>query len=270
MKGRKGFTLIELLVVIAIIALLMSIMMPTLSQVKKLAKDTLCMARLRHWGVIFHIYLEDNNDRFPKTVHFTENEALMKLAKYEKRHKTAQTQGKEYYGDEYTYSEMAYCPAATKTIEEGGRPPFATWQYVNSSYGLNLWLGCWGGSTRSGRPDCWWLPSRVKHPHDIPVFMDCFYEPPPDHCDPTVFFTDPPPEYGQFYSYGGNDMWRVCIDRHSGGINCLFRDFGARKVGLKELWEIKWNANWFSDSSGNPYHARPVWPDWMKKYRDYN
>ncbi len=269
MKRQKGFTLIELLVVIAIIALLMSIMMPALAQVKKLAKNTVCMARLRQWGVIFHIYLEDNKGKLPDGVHFTDNQALMKLAEYKKRHKRAPDPGGSGYDDDYTYSVMAYCPAATKTIEEGGRPPFATWRYANSSYGLNLWVAHWGGGGRSNMPKHWWTPSRIRHPEEIPMFMDCFYEEPPDDCDPTVYHWNEPPKYGEYYAFGGNDMWRVCIDRHSGGINCLFRDFAARKVGLKELWEIKWSADWFTDPSGNPDYDPPDWPEWMRKFKDY-
>ncbi len=52
-KNNSGFTLIELLVVISIIALLLSILMPSLSKVKTLGRETIDKANLRQWGIIF-------------------------------------------------------------------------------------------------------------------------------------------------------------------------------------------------------------------------
>jgi len=63
---RKGFTLIELLVVIAIIALLMSILMPALAQVRELAQRVVCGSNLKGIGTAMVVYAnEDETGRFP-------------------------------------------------------------------------------------------------------------------------------------------------------------------------------------------------------------
>ncbi len=51
-----GFTLIELLVVIAIIALLVTILMPTLEQARELARRAICATNLRHMLIAHHTY----------------------------------------------------------------------------------------------------------------------------------------------------------------------------------------------------------------------
>ena len=53
MLGKRGFTLIELLVVIAIIAMLLSILTPSLNKVKKIARSVICRSNLRQWGTAF-------------------------------------------------------------------------------------------------------------------------------------------------------------------------------------------------------------------------
>ncbi|QOJ14477.1 MAG: prepilin-type N-terminal cleavage/methylation domain-containing protein [Planctomycetia bacterium] len=65
MKRRSGFTLIELLVVVAIIALLISILLPSLSRARELAKRAVCSANLRGIGQSSHIYANDNFEKFP-------------------------------------------------------------------------------------------------------------------------------------------------------------------------------------------------------------
>jgi prepilin-type N-terminal cleavage/methylation domain-containing protein/prepilin-type processing-associated H-X9-DG protein len=60
----SGFTLIEVLVVVAIIALLISILLPSLSLAREQAKVAKCLANLNQLGKATTSYLFDNKDRF--------------------------------------------------------------------------------------------------------------------------------------------------------------------------------------------------------------
>ncbi len=63
MRSKNGFTLIELLVVIAIIALLLAILIPSLSAVKKMAAGSVCLYNLRGLSMSYYIYSQDNDDK---------------------------------------------------------------------------------------------------------------------------------------------------------------------------------------------------------------
>ena len=62
---RSAFTLIELLVVVAIIALLISILLPSLSQSRERAKAIVCASNLQHIGLAMRIYLDENEGYYP-------------------------------------------------------------------------------------------------------------------------------------------------------------------------------------------------------------
>ncbi|GMV97431.1 MAG: hypothetical protein AMXMBFR83_17890 [Phycisphaerae bacterium] len=68
-KGRSGFTLIELLVVVAIIALLISILLPSLARARELAKRTACAANMSGIGKGLHTYASEGNQGMPISMH---------------------------------------------------------------------------------------------------------------------------------------------------------------------------------------------------------
>lgn len=67
-RPKKAFTLIELLVVIAIIALLVSILMPSLSKAKKLAQATKCKMNMGAFGRVFQLFAAEMKERLPAVV----------------------------------------------------------------------------------------------------------------------------------------------------------------------------------------------------------
>ena len=64
---RKGFTLIELLVVISIIALLLSILTPSLGLAKEKARRVICQTNLKQISLVTMMYANDNRSKLPVT-----------------------------------------------------------------------------------------------------------------------------------------------------------------------------------------------------------
>lgn len=255
MRNRQGFTLIELLVVAAIIAVLMAILMPTLQRVKKQAKIVACQSNLRQWALIWSMYTQDNNGYFPDKVLTWRDVA-------EKHHKEP---------------KITLCPTATRLYSEGGQIPFGAWGSRDStgkanasSYGINQWV--LNAQSVAGRRtlEYLWRTPNVKGTHEVPLFGDCAIT------GATPWEVDNPPEYdghAAMWGSGGNvnEMRRFCMNRHSGHLNALFLDWSVRKVGLKELWTLKWHRQY--NTAGPWTKAGGVmpsdWPKWMRRFRDY-
>src|SRR5512137_3187006 len=62
---RTAFTLIELLVVIAIIALLLSILVPSLQQAREMARFAKCKTNMKSQGLAMSMYVIENQDWIP-------------------------------------------------------------------------------------------------------------------------------------------------------------------------------------------------------------
>ncbi len=288
MRKNKGFTLIELLVVIAIIALLMSILMPALNRVRKQARTTVCLANLKQWGLMFAMYCQDNDGYFfsgeiqggrPTTVTAT-------IFGVTREYQVGSGGFWRIVMAPYSKdASMWLCPQAVKPLPNGGIPQ-GTWAYTAwqtdgnvGSYGLNGWIlnikaakvyrnDGWNRADKDslGRSRHWGAPS-TQYGNECPVFTGSWW------VDSWPLDTDQPPavENGPADQPGTNEMNRVCVDRHGGFVNSLFADWTARKVGLKELWTLKWHKTY--NTSGNWTKAGNVdpsaWPQWMRVYKDY-
>ena len=154
-----------------------------------------------------------------------------------------------------------------------------------SSYGLNGYvytLSLVPIRNWSKLPD--WETCLVKGAGNAPVLLDCrsdFIWPkdnddPPERDapnGPTLAGSWPvcPIDLPGFDEKWSSGMWRSCFNRHDTGINILFMDWSVRKVGLKELWTLKWHrqfntANEWTKAGG----VEPDdWPEWMRKFKDY-
>lgn len=264
MIKQKGFTLIELLVVIAIIALLMSILMPALQNVKKQARTVSCQANLKQWILIWKMYTDDNDGNF----HRGEGGESQ----------TGENRWPWVMRAHYKNLEMRLCPVATQPLIEGGQTvrapgPFVAWgefddRYkTTGSYGFNEWLcNRPNASGEGGQEENYFRNVNSKPAHNIPLFLDCYWY------DVWAHAVDQPPAHeADLHSPGSNEMRRVCINRHNGAVNSAFLDWSVRKVGLKELWTLYWHKRF--DTRGPWTKAGGVqpdeWPEWMQSFKDY-
>jgi len=245
-RRGQGFTLIELLVVIAIIALLMGILMPTLQRARKSARSVACQASLRQWGLVLKLYADDNDGYFIKGGGGVDWFSTLK----------------PWYGQE----EMTFCMEARRAPSESTGAShlfgntYQSWLYSGhqGSYGVNMWIfNEFGeGNDAWGKPKRWcWRTPYVQEAQNIPIFLDATWggTHPDEFDEPPVFEGDPESKF----------MGRFCINRHNGGVNTVFCDFSTRKVGLKELWRLKWHRHY------DVHTAAPVWPEWMRSFKDY-
>jgi prepilin-type N-terminal cleavage/methylation domain-containing protein len=264
---REAFTLIELLVAIAVITLLLALLLPALQKARSQARTTFCQANLHEWGIALTMYANDFGGAMPR--HFPMGASYHVWPYYLR----------SYYKDS---NDLLLCPAAVRrrirpdnffhtsgsTVRILGSTSTA-WEYrfelkhfdtvhFTGSYGISRHVTFFRIDDR--------YPNRARN--SIPVLLDCVFM----DGDPWPF--DHPPEYQDEIRRPG-DIKYFCLNRHDGGINCLFLNWSVRKVGLKELWTLRWDP-WFSARmiSDSPWTkaggVQPEdWPAWMRGFKDY-
>ncbi len=79
--SHRGFTLVELLVVIGIIALLISILLPALNQVKRKAQGAACASNMRQIYTAMVMFTHDNKGHLPRPYSVGELSSNVQLAR---------------------------------------------------------------------------------------------------------------------------------------------------------------------------------------------
>jgi prepilin-type N-terminal cleavage/methylation domain-containing protein len=295
-RNNRGFTLIELLVVIAIIALLMSILMPALRNVRDQAKNSMCMQRLQQWAVMFNMYANENDGGMMDWGEYTWAGGMLI--------EHAWVRMMYDYAESF---EIYLCPAATHSWQEGMDlyGPKAAWDfqyiiavdgetsfwedwvwlyaagtkedpiYSYGSYGKNVLISTnpipmWN---KGAEDTSWfWQNVRVKGGSRIPLFGDC------SHMGglPMIYDEPAPTRFHHVWDESGAvNLWNQ--DRHHLSVNLVFLDWSVRKVGLRQLWSLNWTrqktesgAGWGDLEIVPDWNKPEQWPEWMQMSKNYD
>jgi len=156
--------LIELLVVVAIIAILVSILMPSLSGAKQLAKSTGCLTNLKSQGHAFLFFSEDHEQTVPTCFQYPMPEGLGRYVHqpYQKLVDGAPDNGfKGYAGQGTAYinpklgvSEPApqfICPAVANPAGDNNDPLGVVTNSAYIHYGMGMWTTFYWYDARYGK-----------------------------------------------------------------------------------------------------------------------
>ena len=243
----KAITKTDLVVVILCCILILALTGAAGRAGRMRAKETMCLAKLGQWRHYWQGYVDDHDGLLLDQIRYA---GPMEA----------------YYHD----VKMLKCPAATKTTAEGDQVPFVCWEedapisdYVwkayTGSYIFNGW--CMTIDLGNRMYEILWHTPNVAGADMVPLLMDGGGR----SMNVVPLPTDDPPQYeGEPEGGDNNEISRVCLNRHNGGINILFLDYSVRKIGLKGLWELDWLKYW----RDNP-PAEPAWPEWMSDFNDY-
>jgi len=229
------------------------------------AKDALCQSQLRQWGQIYSMFANDNGGKLvgwnTYAGEFMEHAWVPLMYPY------------------YEDFDICLCPSATNLWTEVSffSSPYAAWDmeylepewfpyyFINGqgaygSYGKNEWITNSSTNTSSPTWEYFYRTVYIANASEVPVFGDCSWM----GGFPTV--ADDPALTRFHGPIDGHEVNRWNLDRHGKAVNMLFLDWSARKVGLRELWMLKWSRQeGWGDTDIVPDPEEPSdWPEWMR------
>jgi hypothetical protein len=220
------------------------------------AKEVICLSNVLKWGQAWKSYADDHDGYFPPTGGgWPWGEETMGAWPMVMR---------DYCPS--LYPRIYLCPMATEPIDEGVGCPYTAWWLETDaglrtagSYCVNYWVA------KDQAPKFWRTPY-VADAGKVPLLMDGNWkdaEPEPSD--------DPPPSrewiQAMCWEPNANEMKRVCQYRHESIVNGVFLDLSGRKIGLKELWVLKWHREWPEGTDHLPDWE--VEAPWMVNFKDY-
>ena len=246
MKSKTGFSKKDLIVLLACIVFVLTNIAAIGTSGRRRAKEMVCLSNLHQWAGVFQAFINDNHGYLMQGW-YVSGQAWQDILR-------------PYYGG--GKGGIKCCPEATEPGMGMSDGTFGAWTFPGSDYGSYGTSSCIYNPPQPGLD--YWRRSDVAGADNVPLFLDAQW------VTAYPWWTNTPPEYEGAPWYPGGGMGIFCIPRHYGAINGLFLDFSARKIGLKELWLLKWARTYDLTEARENEPDWTIGTGWMVPLKDYD